>query len=225
VTTEIGDKTSAAGGSDAAYVVAGALAMPALWALSAAAPGGGQWRWLEYPVGATCLAFVAFLVASRRRAMAAVVAVPIATALLFGAWNLVATWHERSKLGVTSGPRAAYYYRGAFEMLAPWLIGAAYGVLAALTIRGRAAGRAARDRRLVAAAWLLCMSGLVAILCSRNESWLTFENIGNKGTFRSSAPWPDTKIFCMVLAGATMIIAVAWAVYAAVRAKRRTRSR
>jgi hypothetical protein len=55
------------------------------------------------------------------------------------------------------------------------------------------------------------VAGLVAL---DNPSWLTLENLSRRGTFRSSASWPDTKVLSLIAAALTLATGTAVALRA-----------
>lgn len=171
----------------APYIVVGLVAAVPLLALSAAAPGGEMWRWLEMPRHVTALACFLGLVLGAGDHLGRAAAVPLATVGIDALFSMVAD---------RGAPELVF--EEAITRLAPWLLGTAYGVLAALTIRRSGEPRRNWGR---AGGWLAILGAVAIVLVLSNESWLTLENIGNRGTFRSSTPWPDTKAIAIVLAG------------------------
>jgi hypothetical protein len=186
--------------SRAPYFVAGIVAAVPLLVLAAAAPGGRDWQWLEYPKHITLLSvFVGLLAMFHAQRMIAL-AIPLLVAV--GA----------ILIEVAGGTHGDYLTLVVIERLATWLVSGLYAALAWLAIE-----RADDLRTNVwrAGAWLVVVGGVAAVLTVANPSWLTFENIGARGTFRSSVAWPDSKILSIVVAAVTLaagVAAIRWGV-------------
>lgn len=179
--------------STAPFLIAGLCAAIPLLFLSAAAPGGEAWKWLEYPRPITVIACALALIACSRTRIDRAVWVPLGTVAISCVWELVTSRGMMIELVLVE----------AITRLAPWLVGGVYAVLAVLSIR-----RAREDRvnRVRAGLWLAGIGVLAIVLTLANESWLTLENLDHRGTFRSSVPWPDTKKLSIAFAiGATLV--------------------
>lgn len=186
----------------APYIIVGVIAAAPLLFLSAAAPGGGSWRWLEYPRSVTVIAFALGMFACSRKGRTSALLAPIGTVVLATIWAVaMARSASRGLVFISS-----------MKQLAPWLVGSLYGALALLSI-ARAA--APRSNRLRAGLWL-CATGVIAIvLTMQNESWLTLENFDSSNTtYRSTGGWPDTKQISMAVACCASALGAAIAAYA-----------
>jgi hypothetical protein len=183
----------------APFVVAAAVAAVPLLVLAAAAPGGNDWRWLELPRHITLLALATGLVIAFRKNRTLPVMVPIVVVALALAWELVGEYLALRKFGRTDllGQELDLLFSNSVERLAPWLTGTLYGILAYLAI---ARSRHARTNLVRAGVWLVSVGAVAVALTLANESWLTLENLGQRGTFRSSVAWPDTKKLSLVAA-------------------------
>jgi hypothetical protein len=193
--------------SRAPFVIAGVLAALPLLVLAAAAPGGGDWRWLEYPRHITLIAIalgIAVAFAKNRPTALIVLAGTVAITL---AWELIGEHRGLAKLNRTD------LFRSELGLLvdlsvgrvAPWLVGVAYGALAYLSI---ARSRDFHRNRKRAAIWLATIAVVAFVITLGNESWLTLENLEGDGVYRSSAAWPDTKKLSLV-ADVLVLIAAA----------------
>lgn len=199
-------------GGRAPYALAGVIAAVPLLVLGAAAPGGDSWRWLELPARMTFIA-AALGIAScfaRSRGVAAIVL--LGTAAGGFLWELV---HEYFGLNGLSRMDLSHddmrlIASGALALLAPWLVGALYAALAWIAIPPADRARA----RMRAGLWLACVAIVAIVLTVQNMSWLTLENLGQRGTFRSSASWPDTKILSLVVAMLAFVAGAAAALWA-----------
>ncbi len=205
----------------APFVVAVFLAAPALLLLGAAAPGGDWWRLLEFPARITAVALVLALWAGRgRSATAAAAVVVVGTPVIYFLWDVIREWlaireleHSGSSLfrGQSFHMEWDITVRTTFVTAAPWLVGAAGAWVAAMTVaRKRGAGDAADVNRGRAALWATVMGAAVAVMCLVNRSWATLENLTERGTYRSSVAWPDTKVIALAVAVATVCAGAAW---------------
>ena len=219
-------------GARAPYVLAGVIAAVPLLVLGAAAPGGDSWRWLELPARMTFIAAALGIAACFARSRGTAVLVLLGTAAGGLVWELVHEYLGLQGLGRMDLFRddLRLIASNTLQLLAPWLVGALYAALAWLAIspavHAAATGieRVTADRvraRLRAACWLVCAGAVAVVLTVENTSWLTLENLGERGTFRSSASWPDTKVLSLVIAG----VALAAGIAAAVHARRAAQSR
>jgi len=211
----------------APYVLAGILAAVPLLLLGAAAPGGDSWRWLELPARMTFIAAALGIAACFARSRGAAVLVLLGTAAGGFLWELVHEYLGLKGLGRMDLFRddLRLIASSTLQLLAPWLVGALYAALAWLAIppadgAGSSTGEPAAGERLRgqlrAGLWLAGAGVLAIALTVQNMSWLTLENLGQRGTFRSSASWPDTKILSLVVA----LLALAAGAAAALRAWR-----
>jgi hypothetical protein len=211
-----------------AYVVAGLIALAPLLLLGAAAPGGDQWRWLEFPARMTMIAAALGIAACFARSRAiAVWVIPGAVAGAF-LWDLVRAYIGLKGLGRMDlfGDDLSIIASNTVKLVAPWLAGALYGALAWLAIvpapdesgdgtrPGGIRPALLRPQALRAALWLIAVCLVAMVLTASNRSWLTLENIGNRGTFRSSVSWPDTKILSMVVAALVAAMSATVALWA-----------
>jgi hypothetical protein len=174
------------------YLVVGIVGGVALLILGAAAPGGETWRWLEMPRHITAIAIVLGLVtAAAGKSVQHAPLVLVGTIAIAGAWEAV-------DVGGSAVPSL-------LQTVAPYLVGTVYAALAALAILP------ASHARRRAGGWLVVV-GLVAIgMVLANPSWLTLQNLHERGTFRSSASWPDTKKVALVIACVTTAFGVTFA--------------
>jgi hypothetical protein len=191
------------------YIIAGAIAGVPLLILAAAAPGGHDWVWLEYPRRITFVAIVLGIACCFARKRQLALLVPFATAAVAVLWEMLEEYVGLSKFGRTDLFHTEIDLMLDESMLrpAPWLMGGLYGVLAFLSI---ARSRSERANRVRAGVWLAAVGGIAIALTMANESWLTLENLGGNGTFRSSVAWPDTKkleLVASALACATGLVA------------------
>jgi len=194
------------------FVVAALIAVVPLLVLAAAAPGGADWRWLEYPRHVTIIAIglgIWMCFAKARPTALIALAGTVAITLL---WELLGEYRGLAKFGRTDlfGSELNLLVDLSVASAAPWLLGGAYTVLAVLAI-GRS--RDARANRRRAAVWLIAIAGVAVCITLRNESWLTLENLKGNGTYRSSSSWPDTKQLSLVadlLALAAGIVALVY---------------
>jgi hypothetical protein len=196
------------------YVVAGLIALVPLLLLGAAAPGGSQWRWLEFPSRMTAIAAALGIAACFARSRAIAVWVLLGSVAGTFLWGLLRAYIGLKSLGRMDlfGEDLPIIVSNTVQLVAPWLVGALYGALAWLAIP-RAPEHADRKHTdaLRAALWLVVVGVIAIALTTCNRSWLTLENLGERGTFRSSASWPDTKVLSMVVA---MLVSVASAAVA-----------
>jgi hypothetical protein len=219
-------------GTRAPYVLAGVIAAVPLLVLGAAAPGGDSWRWLDLPARTTFIAAALGIAACFARSRGTAVLVLLGTAAGGFLWELVHEYLGLKGLGRMDLFRddLGLIASNTLQLLAPWLAGALYAALAWLAIPPEAHAPATgiehvtADRvraQLCAACWLVCAGVVAVVLTVENTSWLTLENLGQRGTFRSSASWPDTKILSLVIAA----IALAAGAAAALRAWRAAQPR
>ncbi|MGH2898830.1 MAG: hypothetical protein ACRDMZ_09170, partial [Solirubrobacteraceae bacterium] len=201
-------------GARAPYVLAGVLAAVPLLLLGAAAPGGDSWRWLELPARMTFIAAALGIAACFARSRGTAVLVLFGTAAVGFLWELVHEYLGLKGLGRMDLFRddLRLIASNTLQLLAPWLVGALYAALAWLAI---APGERMRGQ-LRAGLWLAGVGVVAIALTVQNMSWLTLENLGQRGTFRSSASWPDTKILSLIVA----LLALAAGAAAALRAWR-----
>jgi hypothetical protein len=197
------------------YVVAGLIALAPLLLLGAAAPGGGQWRWLEVPSRMTMIAAAIGIAACFARSRAVTIWVLLGSVAGAFLWDLVRAYIGLEGLDRMDliGDDLSIVASNNVKLVAPWLVGALYGALAWLAIRRADAYRPDGIRHtlldahaLRAALWLLVVCVVAMVLTASNKSWLTLENLGNRGTFRSSVSWPDTKILSMVIAALVSVV-------------------
>jgi hypothetical protein len=180
------------------YVAAALIALVPLIVLSAAAPGGNDWRFLELPRNSTLIAAVLCIaITAQGRLGATAFAVPVITLAGTIAWDLV----------VQRGYSAEGIIEEDLTRLSPWLVGSLYGLLAFLAVR-RSATPILNRRR--AGAWLLLVAAIAVGFTLANRSWLTLQNLSERGTFRSSVPWPDTKKLAIVTAAITAVFGLAF---------------
>jgi hypothetical protein len=214
-------------GARAPYVLAGVIAAVPLLVLGATAPGGDSWRWLELPARMTLIAAALGIASCFARSRGMAVFVLLGTAAIGFFWELVHEYLGLKGLGRMDLFRddLRLIASNTLELVAPWLVGALYAALVWLAIpptdRATSAGIEAvtADRlraQLRAALWLACVGVIAVALTVTNMSWLTLENLGQRGTFRSSASWPDTKILSLIVA----LLALAAGAAAALRAWR-----
>lgn len=198
-------------GVRAPYVLAGVLAAVPLLLLGAAAPGGDSWRWLELPARMTFIAAALGIAACFARSRGTSVLVLLGTAAGGFLWELVHEYLGLKGLGRMDLFRDDLHLiaSSTLQRLAPWLVGALYAALAWLAIppaggAGSSMGEPAAGERLRgqlrAGLWLAGVGVVAIALTAQNMSWLTLENLGQRGTFRSSASWPDTKILSLIAA-------------------------
>jgi len=200
-------------GARAPYVVAGVIAAAPLFVLGAAAPGGDSWRWLELPARMTFIAATLGVAACFARSRGTAVLVLLGTVAGGFLWELVHEYLGLKGLGRMDLFRddMRLIASNTLQLLAPWLVGTLYAALAWL------ATSPAEDRmraQLRAALWLAAVGVVAVALTLQNRSWLTLENLGQRGTFRSSASWPDTKVLSVVVAALALVTGVAMALRA-----------
>ncbi|MBA3452297.1 MAG: hypothetical protein H0T42_04280 [Deltaproteobacteria bacterium] len=172
----------------APFIFVGVIALAPLLFLSAAAAGGGSWRWLEYPRTVTLIAFALGMFACSRKDRTSALLVPIGTVALAALWNVA----------MARSTSAGNIVASTMQTLAPWLVGSLYGVLSVIAI---SRPRQPRLIRILAGVWLCAVGIVAAVLTLENRSWLTLENFDNSHTtYRSSVSWPDTKMITLVLA-------------------------
>jgi hypothetical protein len=184
-------------GSRAPFIVVAVIALLPLLVLGAAAPGGGDWRWLEYPRYITMIAFsLGIGLCFARHPPTALLVLAGTVAITLG-WELIGEHRGLSKLGRTDMFRSELGLLVDLSVgrVAPWLVGFAYGALAYLSI---SRSRDPHKNRKRAAIWLLAIAAIALALTLRNESWLTLENLKGDGVYRSSVAWPDTKKLSLV---------------------------
>jgi hypothetical protein len=183
--------------SRAPFVVAALIGALPLLVLATAAPGGGDWRWLEYPRHITLIAAVLGLVVCSAKTRATAIVVLAGTVAITLAWELIGEYRGLAKFGRTDlfGKELGLLVDVSVVRAAPWLAGVSYTLIAYLSI-ARSRDLQANLRR--AAVWLIGV-GLVALAITlNNESWLTLENLKGDGVYRSSTRWPDTKELSLV---------------------------
>jgi hypothetical protein len=180
------------------FVVAGLVAAAPLLALAAAAAGGGDWVWLEYPRHITVIAAVLGMAACFARDRYKAPLVLVGTLGFAFAWELVGEYRGLAKFGRTDllSSEMDLLIKLSIARAAPWLVGIAYSVLALLCITR--SGNA-RTNRVRAGVWLVVVAVVALALTLNNDTWLTLENLGQRGTFISSVAWPDTKKISLVL--------------------------
>lgn len=189
------------------YVAAGlAAALPWL-VLAGIAARGERWVWFEFPAHITVIALALGVWVCTARSRSAAFGVVFGTAALALAWELVAEYRGLSRFGRTDlfGGEVGLLFHLSVGRLATWLLGAMYGALAWLAISPRA------DRRdLARAGGWLAVAGLLALaLAWTSDTWLTLENLTERGTFVSSVRWPDTKVLACIAAAAACVIGFA----------------
>jgi len=199
--------------SRAPYVIAALAAAVPLLVLGAAAPGGGDWRWLEYPRHMTLIAIALGLAVCFAKVRPTALIVLAGTVGITLAWELIAEHRGLAKFGRTD------LFRSELNLLidlavgraAPWLVGFAYAAIAYLAIDRSRDAHANRKR---AAIWLIAIACIALAITLSNESWLTLENLkGDHGVYRSSVAWPDTKKLSLaadLLALATGLVALVY---------------
>jgi hypothetical protein len=187
----------------APYVIAGVLAAAPLLALGAAAPGGGQWRWLEFPPHITVIALVVGVVACFGRSRLAAAKAVVAIVACSFAWTLIGTLMKSHGVDLV-GRYFDLLLVESVGRFATVFVAIAYASLALLAVTS---AQATGTNLLRAAIWLACVALAAIGLVTSNESWLTLENIGSSGTYRSSVAWPDTKVIALV--AAVIVLAVA----------------
>jgi hypothetical protein len=195
-----------------AYVSVGVAAAVPCLVLAAAAPGGHDWVYLEYPRHITMIAIALGIAACFRRSVGWAVFVPILTAGIALAWALVDEYVGLSKLGRTDlfHEELDLLCGDSVARVAPWLMGGLYGVLALAAIRRRGSER----RQLVpAGAWLAATGAITALVTFQVKDWLTFENLSQPGTFRSGVPWCDSQVLSLIVslaacAGGVVLVAI-----------------
>lgn len=202
----------------ATYVVAGLVALVPLLVLGAAAPGGDRWRWLEVPAHMTAIAAALGIAACFARSRGLALLVLFGSVACAFVWDLLHEYIGLKGLGRMDLLRddLRLIVSNTAELLAPWLVGAIYGALAWIAIspaESEPADRASVDRlradRVRAGLWLAGVAVIGIGLTVSNASWLTLENLSQKGTFRSSASWPDTKILSLITSALALIAGVA----------------
>lgn len=204
----------------AAFVVVGLIAAIPLLVLAAAAPGGGDWRWLEYPRHITLIAVALGICVGFAKARPTALLVLAGTVAITLGWELIGEHRGLAQLGRTD------LFRSELGLLvdlsvgraAPWLVGFAYGALAFLAI-DRSSDPSVNRRRV--AVWLIVIATIALMLTLANDSWLTLENLEGDGVYRSSASWPDTKQLSLV----ADLLALVTALVALVLPKARLRPR
>ncbi|HEY5921051.1 MAG TPA: hypothetical protein VIV11_05240 [Kofleriaceae bacterium] len=199
-------------GSRAPFVVAGLIAAVPLLVLAAAAAGGGDWVWLEYPRHITMLAIALGIAVSFAKARPTALVVLAGTVVIALLWEVIGEYRGLAKFGRTDLLRSELdlLVKLSVARAAPWLVGGAYAVLAYLAI-GRS-GNVHFDRRR-AALWLGGIALIALAITLQNTSWLTLENLSQRGTFRSSVAWPDTKKLSLVIDLVTLALAAIAFVY------------
>jgi hypothetical protein len=125
--------------SRAPFVIAGLVAAVPLLVLAAAAPGGDQWRTLEYPRHITLLALALGIWVSFARVRPTASIVLAGTVVITLVWELVTEYHGLANFGRTDlfGSELNVLVDSSIGTVAPWLVGTLYAVLALLSI-GRA---------------------------------------------------------------------------------------
>lgn len=174
------------------FVVAGVIAAAPLFLLAAAAPGGRDWVWLEYPRHITFVAAVLGMAACFARARPAALVVLAGTVVFALAWELLGEYRGLASIGRTDlfASELDLLVKESAGRVAPWLVGGLYSVLALLAITRSPDARKNRQR---AGLWLAGAALVALAITLLNQSWLTLENLSGRGVFRSSAAWPDTK--------------------------------
>ncbi len=208
------------------FTIAAVLAALPLLALSAASPGGASWRWLELPFRVPLLALGLVLVARRLRPAPALLTVALGTPLLHAAIAIAAEWRALASLGSTTGieDELPLLFKLTLGAVGPWGCAAAYATLALLAAERRRGPADALDRNVVSAAsWLVVVGVAVAALAFFNPTWATLDNLKGHGIYRSSVPWPDTKLIAVALAALTVAGGLLAAVLAWSRRRRRRR--
>jgi hypothetical protein len=119
--------------------------LPLLGALGAASPGGDAWRWLDFPFGVAATAAALGIWAMRSHTLAPAFVVVVGTPILRTIWAVAHDY--MAFLGVKGEhlvPQTEEYrltgnvlWSDGVECLAPWAMGAAFGLLAALSMRRR----------------------------------------------------------------------------------------
>ncbi|HSR98850.1 MAG TPA: hypothetical protein VLM79_17455 [Kofleriaceae bacterium] len=200
-------------GARAPYVLAGVIAAVPLLVLGAAAPGGDSWRWLELPARMTFIAAALGIAACFARSRGTAVLVLLGTAAAAFLWELVHEYLGLKGLGRMDLFRDDLHLiaSNTLQLLAPWLVGTLYAALAWLATSPAEDGVRAQVR---AALWLAAVGLVAIVLTLQNMSWLTLENLGQRGTFRSSASWPDTKILSLIVALLALVAGAAMALRA-----------
>ena len=197
-----------AGHVRAPFLFAAVVAAIPLLLLGAAAPGGGDWRWLEYPRHMTLVAAALGIAVCFAKARPTAIVVLAGTVAITLVYELLAEHRGLAKFGRTD------LFRSELGLLvdlsvgraAPWLLGAAYSVLAFLAIDRSHDAHVNRRR---AALWLLAVATIALVITYANRSWLTLENLQGDGVYRSGASWPDTKKLSLGVDAAAIAMALA----------------
>lgn len=198
-------------GNQAPFVLAAMIAAVPLLVLAAAAPGGHDWVWLEYPKGITFVAFaLGFAVCFARSRQLAPFVLVGTVAYALGS-ELIGEYVGLAKFGKTEllGQELGLLVDLSIARAAPWLMGGLFTIVAWLAI-GRGRDKTNRER---AAIWLAAVGAIAACITLANESWLTLENLGHAGVFRDSSSWPDTKKISIVIDIITSAIGGAALIY------------
>ena len=179
------------------YVLAAVIAVVPLFILAAAAPGGGDWRWLEYPRYMTFFAAAFGIAACFAKSRQIAFLVLAGTVVIALAWEMIGEYVGLSKFGRTDlfSTELKLLVDLSVARAAPWLVGSAYAAIALLSITRV---RDARTNRRRAGTWLIAVALVALAITYKNESWLTLENLSEHGTYRSSVAWPDTKKLSLV---------------------------
>jgi hypothetical protein len=191
-------------GNQAPFVVAAMIAAVPLLVLAAAAPGGHDWVWLEYPRGITFVAFVLGFAACFVRSRQLAPFVLVGTVAYALGSELIGEYIGLSKFGKTElmNQEMGLLVDLSIARAAPWLMGSLFTIIAWLSI-GRGRDKANRER---AAIWLAVVGVVAAGITLANHSWLTLENLKGDGTYRDSSSWPDTKKISLVIDLVTIAI-------------------
>jgi hypothetical protein len=190
-------------------VVAALLAIVPLYALGAAAPGGGTWRWLALPRADLGFAAVLGIAACFARRPATALIVPLGTVGIALLRASVSEYAALRRFGRTDLFDLGLLADLSINRLAPWLLGVGFGVIAWLAIRRP--GGEPRLRRRAAALWLAAVGALAVGLALANRSWYELAS-SDSYIVRSSVPWPDTKVIAVVIGAIACGVAavVAW---------------
>jgi hypothetical protein len=198
------------------FVVAGLASLPALGALGAAAPGGVAWRWLEFPIGVTAIAAVLGAWAMGRKSMGAAGIVVLGTPVLRAIWAGVSDYlafrsvKEQHLIPETEAYRTdmGLLLGDGFQCLAPWALGAAFGLLASLSITRRLEQPADGHNQMRAGGWLLGVAVAIELIAFVEPSWIELQTLFGRATVRGTGGWPDTKVLTAALAACAAAVAV-----------------
>ena len=195
-----------------AFVAVALIAAVPLLVLAAAAPGGSDWRTLEYPRHITLLAVALGTWACFGRTWQRALLTLAATVVIALVWEVIEEYSGLSKFGRTDllSSEMKLLVDLSVARAAPWVVGGAYAILAWLAC---ARSRDPLVSRRTAGAWLVAIALVALAIPYSNESWLTLENLSERGTYRSSSPWPDTKKLSLVVDLIAVAAGVAFIVY------------